>query len=79
MKKAIVAIGVAVIGMMGAVVGAFITAKAAATAHIDSVNTKVEVLSERQALQYTEVKDSLARIEKKIDKLSPTFQAVTLK
>lgn len=61
---------VAFIGAVAAIAGSYFTANATSAAQVNEVDTKVEVLQERQALQYTEVKNSLDRIEKKLDNVN---------
>ncbi len=59
-----------VIAIIGAVVGittSIVTAGATTDARTGQIDTKVQVLEERQNNQYKEVKDSLDRIEKKLD------------
>lgn len=77
--KSLVAVLVASIGTLGVFGAAYFTSKSTADSRVNEVVTKVEVLQERQSLQYTEVKESLARIEKKIDKLPLGLQAISLK
>ena len=62
-------ITVAVIGALTAITGAYFTANTTANSKINTVDTKVEVLQERQTLQYKEVSGTLERIEKKLDEL----------
>lgn len=63
---------IAILSAIAAIVGSYLTASATTDAKVNNVDTKVEVLQERQALQYTEVKTSLDRIEKKLDGISTT-------
>lgn len=58
---------VAAIGALAAVTGAFFTAQAAAGNRVNEVDTKVQVLQERQELQYRELSNSFDRVEKKLD------------
>ncbi len=60
-------VAIAIIGALAAITGSFFTSSATANSRTSQVDTKVEVLQERQALQYQEVKGSLERIEKKLD------------
>lgn len=60
---------IAVIGAVAAVATSFFTASATSAARVNDVNTQVQVLQERQNLQYTELKGTLDRIEKKLDTL----------
>lgn len=59
---------VAGIGALAAIAGSYFTAQSAADIRVSEVNTEVKVLSERQALQYQEIKASVDRIETKLDK-----------
>lgn len=61
---------ISAIGAAAAIVASFFTATATSDARVNGVDTKVEVLQERQALQYAEVKTSLERIELKLDSLT---------
>lgn len=61
---------VALIGAATGITGAIFTAQATSSSNTAEIDTKVQVLEERQARQYEEVKDSLERIEKKLDMLS---------
>lgn len=68
---------VAVIGAIVAVATSFATASATSDSHVNAVDTKVQILEQKQADQYTEVKndlndvkDSQYRMEKKIDALA---------
>lgn len=63
-------VAVAIIGALAAVTGSFFTAQATASSRSSEIDTKVEVLKRTQELQYTEVKGSLDRIEKKIDRIT---------
>ncbi len=62
-------IAVALIGAVTAITGAFFTAQATSSTQVNTVNGKGDVLEERQSNQYSEVKESLDRIEKKLDSL----------
>lgn len=59
---------VAGIGALTAITGSFLTTSATVDGKINQVDTKVQVLQERQELQYKELKDGLGRIEMKLDK-----------
>ena len=65
-------IAVAVIGAIAAITGAWFTAGATSSARVNEIDTKVEVLQERQGLQYIEVKASLDRIETKLSSPNQT-------
>lgn len=72
-------IAVAVIGAIAAIAGSFFTSRATADVRVNTIDTKVQVLEERQSLQYTEVKDSLSRIESKLDGLTTLDKVSTKK
>lgn len=59
-------IGIAFIGAVTAVTGAWITAQGTASKEVQDVDTKVQVLERTQLLQYTEIKESLGRIERQV-------------
>jgi hypothetical protein len=67
MNGKIVPIIVAIIGATAGIGGAYFTAKATADGRVNIINTQVQVLQERQSLQYQELKQRLERIEKKLD------------
>jgi peptidoglycan hydrolase CwlO-like protein len=52
------------------VLGSLVTSYATASNRINTVQTKVEVIAEREENHYKEVQQSLQRIEKKIDSLN---------
>lgn len=57
-------------GAIAAISASFFTASATADSRVGEIDTKVQVLQERQLLQYTELKESLIRIEDSLIKLS---------
>lgn len=64
----IASIIVAGLGALAAITGSYFTAQATANERVNTIDTEVQVLSERQDLQYKEVKEGLQRIEMKLDK-----------
>lgn len=60
---------VAIIGAVSTVAVGGLSAWATASGRVAQVETKVEVLQERQDLQYREVKSGIDRIETKLDKV----------
>lgn len=67
MNGNLIPIIVAIIGALTGVGGAYFTAQATADSRVNQIDTQVQVLQERQSLQYQEVKQGLERIEKKLD------------
>jgi hypothetical protein len=65
---------VAAIGATATVVASFFTAQAAADNRIAEVDVKVEVLTERQTLQYRESKEAWQRVEGKLDYLADSLK-----
>lgn len=65
---AFASIVVAGIGLIGAVTASFFTAQATADERVSNINTEVQVLAERQENQYREVKESLQRIEARLER-----------
>lgn len=59
---------IAIIGAVCGVATSFITASATSDAKVNTVDTQVQVLQERQSLQYAELKAGIDRIEAKIDR-----------
>ena len=62
-----ISLPIAIIGAMGVIVAAAFTSWATAQSNISSVNTKVDVVVEREANHYMEMQKQLDTIEKKID------------
>lgn len=62
----IIAAGIAGLAAVGA---SWMTANATADARVSEIDKKIEVVEERENNHYLEVKQSLERIEKKIDQL----------
>lgn len=58
---------IATIGALAAIGGAWLTAQTTADQQVAQIETKVEVVKTTENLHYLEVKDSLGRIEKKLD------------
>jgi len=63
-----VSVTVAIVGAVATVAMGALSAYATSSARVGQVETKVEVLQERQTLQYNELKAGLFRIEEKLDK-----------
>lgn len=64
-----VTVTTAIIASAATVVVAALGSWGTSSARVSQVDTKVEVLQERQELQYKEIKESLTRLESKIDNL----------
>ena len=62
---------VAFIGAIAAIVTSFFTAQSTANMRVNDVDTKVQVLEERQLNQYQELSASVGRIEEKLDRIVP--------
>lgn len=62
-----VSVPIAIVGALATIIAGALSAYATSSTRVSAVETKVEVLQERQTLQYQEVKDGLTRIEKKLD------------
>lgn len=62
-------IAVAVIGAVTAITGAFFTASATADTKVNDLDKKVEVLTERQLLQYSEVKEDLQDVKAGVERI----------
>lgn len=61
---------VAVIAGVTAITASFFTAQATANTRASTIDTQVQVLNQRQDLQYKEVKEGLERIEEKVDEIT---------
>lgn len=68
MKRGQISTTVAVIGATATIVAGAFSSWATSSARVGQVETKVEVLQERQELQYRELKNGVDRIETKLDK-----------
>jgi hypothetical protein len=63
------AVIIALVGAATGIGGAFITANATSAQRTSELDAKVQVLEERQALQYTEVKGELQTIKQDVKEI----------
>lgn len=64
-----VSLSVAIAGAVATVLVGAMGSWATASNRVSMVETKVEVLQERQELQYREIKEGLRRLENKLDRV----------
>lgn len=69
MKPTSTQVAIAVIGALGVLGASWLTGSAAANSQLNAVDTKVQVLAERQALQYNQLKDSVTTIQQDVKEI----------
>lgn len=62
-----VSLAVAIVSAISLIAGSGITAWATANARVNSIDTKVQIVQEREENHYKELQTNLIRIEKKLD------------